>query len=79
MSKCGSELGEINAQFVEGSFVVGEEWGKARCIPIGERKCKRKLEVSLQGLVMVESRVVNIRYVKCCLIFTILVSGMTLW
>ena len=55
MSKCGSKLGEIKAQFVEGSFVVGEEGGKARCVPIGERKCKRKLEVSLQGLIMVES------------------------
>ena len=56
MSKCGSELGEIKAQFVKGSFVLGEEGGKARYVPVGERKCKRKLEVSLQGLVIVESR-----------------------
>ena len=55
VSKCGSELGEIMTQFVEGSFVMGEEGGKAKCIPVGERKCRGKLKVSLLGLVMVES------------------------
>ena len=43
------------APIVEDRLVVGEEGGEARCVLVGEGKCRGRLEVSLQCLVMVET------------------------
>ena len=54
VSKYASKLRKILSQFLQGSLVVGAEVGEARCIPVGERKCRERLDLSLECLVIVE-------------------------
>ena len=55
VSNWAAKLSEIKPSLIEGSLVVGEKGGEARCVPVGEGKYRGKLEMSLQCLVMVES------------------------